>query len=49
MKTDRQKLILELISRQNVGTQQQLLELLASRGCGVPRPPCPGTFTRSTW
>ncbi len=32
MKTDRQKLILELISRQNVGTQQQLLELLASRG-----------------
>ena len=29
MKTDRQKLILELISGQSVATQQQLLELLA--------------------
>ncbi len=32
MKTDRQKLILELISGQSVATQQQLLELLAARG-----------------
>ena len=32
MKTDRQKLILELISGQDVGTQQQLLELLSARG-----------------
>lgn len=32
MKTDRQKLILELISGQSVGTQQQLLELLSARG-----------------
>lgn len=32
MKIDRQKLILELVSGQDVGTQQQLLELLASRG-----------------
>lgn len=32
MKTDRQKIILEVISGQNVGTQQQLLELLSARG-----------------
>lgn len=32
MKTDRQKIILEVISGQAVATQQQLLELLAARG-----------------
>lgn len=46
MKTDRQKIILEVISGQAVATQQQLLELLSARGCDAPRPPCPGTSTR---
>ncbi len=32
MKSDRQKLILELITNQNVKTQQQLLDMLTARG-----------------
>ncbi len=32
MKSDRQKLILELISNENIKTQQQLLDMLTARG-----------------
>ena len=54
MKTDRQKLILELISGQSVATQQQLLELLAARGVQCTQAtlstgwsPCPPWATTS--
>ena len=48
MKNDRQSMILEIISQENIETQEQLLSRLQERGSPAPKPRSPGTSSRCT-
>ena len=48
MKNDRQSMILEIISQENIETQEQLLSRLQERGITSTQPPFPGTSSRCT-